>query len=81
MCFITTLYELFQSLNFRKLTLTPRRQLSNINSRSGKHRKGEVLVERTLINRHLAPTLFYHLPCFYDKTGFLNPHPLSLGKQ
>ena len=27
---------------------------------------------------HLAPTLFYHLPGFYLKTGFINPHPLSL---
>ena len=27
---------------------------------------------------HLAPTLFYHLPGVYLKTGFLNPHPLSL---
>ena len=27
----------------------------------------------------LAPTLFYHLPGFYFKTEFLNPHPLSLG--
>ena len=27
---------------------------------------------------HLAPTLFYHLPGFYLKSGFLNPHPLSL---
>ena len=26
---------------------------------------------------HLAPTLFYHLPGFYLKTGFLNPHPFS----
>jgi hypothetical protein len=27
---------------------------------------------------HLAPKLFYHLPGFYLKTGYLNPHPLSL---
>ena len=27
---------------------------------------------------HLARTLFYHLPGFYLKIGFLNPYPLSL---
>ena len=27
---------------------------------------------------HFSPTLFYHLPGFYLKTGFLNPHPFSL---
>ena len=29
---------------------------------------------------HLSPMLFYHLPGFYLKTGFLIPHPLSLIK-
>ena len=27
---------------------------------------------------HRTPTLFFHLPSFYLKTGCLNPHPLSL---
>ena len=27
---------------------------------------------------HIAPTIFYHLPGFYLKTEFLNPHSLSL---
>ena len=27
---------------------------------------------------HLAFMLFYHLPSFYLKTGFLNHHPLFL---
>ena len=27
---------------------------------------------------HLAPTLFYHLPGFYLKPGFLNLYPFSL---
>ena len=31
-----------------------------------------------LENPHLAPMNFYHLPGFYIKTGFVNPHPLSL---
>ena len=26
-----------------------------------------------------SPKLFYHLPGFYLKSGFLNIHPLSLG--
>jgi hypothetical protein len=26
----------------------------------------------------LAATLFYYLPGFYLKTGFMNPHPLSM---
>ena len=35
-------------------------------------------VNENLETLHLAATLFYHLPGFYLKTGFLNPHPLSL---
>jgi hypothetical protein len=30
---------------------------------------------------HLSPTVFYHLSAFDLKTGFLNPHPLSLAVQ
>ena len=35
-------------------------------------------LNENLETRNLACTLFYHLPSFYLKTGFLNPHPLSL---
>ena len=34
-------------------------------------------LNKNLETLHLAPTLFYHLPGFYLKTGFLNPHPFS----
>ena len=34
-------------------------------------------LNKNLETLHLAPMLFYHLPGFYLKTGFLNPPPLS----
>ena len=42
--------------------------------------KGVVLADlnENLETLHRTPTLFFHLPSFYLKTGCLNPHPLSL---
>ena len=40
----------------------------------------KVNLNENLETLHLAPTLFYYLPGFYLKTGFLNPHPLSLNR-
>ena len=41
-------------------------------------RKGVVLADKPLMKTQKPFTLFYHLPGFYLKTGFLNPNPLSL---
>ena len=47
---------------------------------SGRSSIGKQNLNENLETHHLAPTLIYHLPGFYHKTGFLNTHPLSLVK-
>ena len=46
--------------------------------------KGSIIIRQNLNEKletlNLAPTLFYHRPGVYLKTGCLNPHPLSLQK-
>ena len=50
-----------------------------------KRSKGVLLADKTLKKNletlHLATTLFYHLPVFHLKIGFINPHPFSLMKK
>ena len=47
------------------LIIVVQEQKGSINSRQNLNENLETL--------HLAPTLFYHLPGFYLKTGFINP--------
>ena len=50
------------------------------NGRNGVHSISRQHLNENLETLHLAPTLFYYLPGFYLKSGFLYTHPLFLTK-